>query len=99
MSSGTISSNNLRLHLSGLIIGGENNTIEQNTIKSSLFKALMLNAYDTNWDHNYWNRPRLFPKIILGMYIYFQESYWPSDPPVFIPLIDFDRNPALSPNI
>lgn len=95
----TIACNHLRTHLSGFIIGGENNTIEQNTIKTSVFKALMLNAFDTTWDHNYWNRPRLLPKMILGLYIYFQESYWPSEPPVFIPLIDFDRNPALSPNI
>ena len=93
----TVSRNQLQNHLNGFLIGGKNNTIEHNVIKTTLLKAVICNAFNTTWNHNYWNRPRLLPKIIMGIYFYFERSYWPTDPPIIIPLINFDRNPAFSP--
>jgi parallel beta-helix repeat protein len=38
----------------------------------------------TNWNHNYWNRPRILPKPIIGIYYYF-------------PWVNFDWHPAKEP--
>jgi len=38
----------------------------------------------TNWNHNYWNRPRILPKPVIGITIY-------------IPWINFDWHPAQEP--
>jgi parallel beta-helix repeat protein len=46
------------------------------------------------WKNNYWNRPRLFPKLILGS-IVFQKN--PQSPIIIIPWINFDWNPAKVP--
>jgi len=39
----------------------ENNIIDNNQ------QAKFVNAGDNSWNHNYWNRPRLLPKIIFGV--------------------------------
>ena len=70
-----------------LSIGPYNNTIKSNKIKKCQFLAISMGQSDNNWDNNYWNRPRLFPKIIFAYVLIGQKRV-----PYFI--ADIDWNPA-----
>jgi len=64
-----------------------------NKVKYNNFIFNTRNAYfntcdSTSWIRNYWNRPRILPKIILGR----TEKVFP------IPIINLDFNPAKIPN-
>jgi len=50
--------------------------------------------FDNQWDFNYWEKSRLFPKLIFGtVVILFPNSE------IIIPWINFDWHPAQKPNI
>lgn len=65
-----------------------NNTIKNNNFKRNLLSAIFIDCSKTNWNHNYWNRPRLFPKPIFGIKTVGK---------IPIPWVNFDRNPAKQP--
>lgn len=62
-------------------------TISYNVLKSNLIKAVFMDSSDNTWDNNYWNRPRILPKLIFGIYSLFNK-------PIFVPRFNLDRNPA-----
>ncbi len=72
-----------------LIFSGKN-TILHNNFQRNKRDGLFENCTN-KWDQNYWERPRILPKIIFGR----QEiqNGWR------IPLMDFDWHPALKPYI
>jgi len=74
----------------GLIIKNSNNiTIKNNNFKNNLlFDSTFANSKDNIWYNNYWNRPRVLPKIIFG---YKKHNN------LFIPWINIDKKPAKKP--
>ena len=68
------------IEFSSLVRVENNNFINNQEIHATFF-----NCFRTIWKNNYWNRPRILPKPILG----FIWGY-PS-----IPILNFDWNPAL----
>ncbi len=50
--------------------------------------ATFLNSNNNKWDHNYWSRSRIFPKIIVGR----------KGKEGFIPAVNFDWHPAKNPH-
>ena len=72
------------------------NNIENNNFIRNVFNAYFDSYYmDENrnnyWNGNFWNRPRILPKIIYGTL--WTEPGWNREPD-----LDFDREPALIPN-
>ena len=51
------------------------------------------------WDGNYWGRPRILPKPLLhiGIYWIIEPSYYKPGLPLFYPWLAFDWHPALKP--
>jgi hypothetical protein len=69
----------------------ENNNFIRN-IFTAHFNGYYLDENRTNhWNGNFWNRPRILPKIIYG-------TLWTYGPFTWEPDFEFDRNPALIPN-
>lgn len=65
-----------------------NNTIFHNTFRRNLRHAYFDNSYDNKWNGNYWNRPRLLPKPILGKITHrYREIY----------RVNFDWHPSIKP--
>jgi nitrous oxidase accessory protein len=85
-----ISNNNFINNLCGLYQSGSaKNNITFNNFRKNKLNAFFLNCNQTVWDSNFWNRPRLLPKPILGFEKY--EGLW-------IPSINYDYSPAQKPN-
>jgi len=40
--------------------------IKENNLQKNLIKAIFINSFHTVWQKNYWNRPRIIPKLIFG---------------------------------
>ena len=77
----------------GITLASSNgNIIEKNNFQNNKINAVFLNCTNT-WRKNYWNRPRLFPKLIFGVKTI--KTDLGIDIP--IPLLDFDNRPALKP--
>lgn len=96
-SNNTFSGNKIQSNICGIIVSGENNKLSNNILKHTLFKSMMLNAEHTVWEHNYWNRPRLLPKIIFGLYI--EYGHWHDPLPEEIKFVfGLDSDPSASPN-
>lgn len=67
----------------------DGNTIRYNNFKKNFPITAVFNGCSTNtWDHNYWNRPRILPKPIIG---------YKTIGKVPIPWINIDRHPAKQP--
>lgn len=62
------------------------NIISQNNFLHNARDAFFTDSTSNNWNGNYWNRPRLLPKLIFGMKLNFPFTR-----------IDFDWHPALKP--
>ena len=91
----------------GIFLGFEINFLtnsEYNTVyKNNFIKnkiGAFINKYigeiktDTNkWDNNYWDRPRVAPKLILGSFITFIGKLLLP----LIPIVDFDLHPTQEP--
>jgi parallel beta-helix repeat protein len=65
-----------------------NNQIEYNNFLRNARDAYFGDSYSNIWEGNYWNRPRLFPKIIRGE----------NDNFIFDKMFNFDWHPALEQN-
>ncbi len=65
-----------------------NNKVKYNNFIFNTRSAYFNTCDSTSWIGNYWNRPRILPKIILGR----TEKVFP------IPIINLDFNPAKIPN-
>jgi parallel beta-helix repeat protein len=63
----TISNNSFYKNRIGLYIkSSESNIIKNNIFNGNLISALFKGCKKNYWCHNYWNRPRILPKIIFG---------------------------------
>jgi parallel beta-helix repeat protein len=63
-----------------------NNNLIKNTFKGAHFLGDIFSIYTNTWDGNYWNRPRVLPKPILGRSGIIL---------IILPWINFDWNPAI----
>jgi len=61
------------------------NNINRNNFYNNSRDAFFDFSRSTNWNENYWNRPRVFPKPIFGLII------------LMIPWVEFDWHPAKEP--
>jgi parallel beta-helix repeat protein len=88
-SSNTIICNNIILNDFGISLSqSSNNTILKNNFLNNKLQAFFNNCTNT-WKQNYWNRPRILPKLIFGV---------KQTPPPWIPCLpDIDWRPALKP--
>ena len=43
-----------------------NNTFQNNILKNNLLPAIFSDCNKNIWNNNYWNRPRILPKVIFG---------------------------------
>jgi len=81
----TISKNSIGLLLSD---SSNNNEITYNTFRKNLLSAVFIGCVTNTWNHNYWNRPRVLPKTIVGLRRVGKVS---------VPWINFDLHPAKTP--
>ena len=71
----------------GIIFKNSNsNIINKNNFILNFQNALFENSFYNSWNKNYWNRPRIFPKLIFGKIEI--ESNW-------IPWFNIDWRPAI----
>ena len=72
-----------------MIVYSHSNNITNNDFINNNFRCVRI-SYDTeksnNWENNYWNRPKILPKVIIGFF-YGHGIF-----------IEFDMHPALKPN-
>ncbi len=68
----------------GLAIWSNENTIERNNFKNNKLHAFFFLSALNKWKKNYWGRPRILPKPILGIN-------------GIVPWINFDFRPAQTP--
>ena len=104
-SDNTIDNNDIKNNDRGIEICSFRNKIINNNFLKNKMNAFFLKMYnsvwefinnyhkDKNiWDGNYWNKPRVLPKIIFGdLIIIFVDL------PIFAFVIEFDRHPASEP--
>jgi parallel beta-helix repeat protein len=86
-----IEENDIGLYLTG---GPYNNFIENNTFIDNVLQVQSIGKTKNYYNNNYWNRPRMFPKLIFGWFIAGQ----------IIPMIPccitgVDKNPLQNPPI
>ena len=62
MENNTIRNCDIAIHLKQ----SDNNIFQNNNLQKNIIQALSLNSKNNQWYNNYWNRPRVLPKIILG---------------------------------
>ena len=85
----TISGNSISKNRQGVyLVSSTNNTVIHNTFLRNKRHALFDNCTNT-WDQNYWGRPRILPKLILG--VRSTQKVW------LLPLCNFDWHPAQEP--
>lgn len=85
-----IKNNIISYNLIGVLLRSfsNNNAIENNTFKRNLLSSIFTNCSTNKWNHNYWDRPRLFPKIIFGFKTIGRMP---------VPWMNVDRSPAKTP--
>ena len=69
------------------ICKSDGNLIQNNTFKKNKFSALIEGKSKNIWNNNYWNHPRILPKIIFGYVLILGKIPIPY-------CFDIDRNPA-----
>ncbi|MCD6237398.1 MAG: right-handed parallel beta-helix repeat-containing protein [Thermoplasmata archaeon] len=83
--------NNISRNKYGILLKySDNNIIKENYFKRNfLFSALFMGCPQNTWEYNYWNRPRILPKIIIGYRVTGK---------MLVPWINIDKHPLkLSP--
>ena len=75
------------------LISSISNTIIKNNFLKNKRHAYFENCKN-KWKNNYWNRPRLLPKLILGAINI--EIPWPFQD-IYIRWLNFDLRPSLKP--
>ena len=101
----TVERNSIERNALGITISGDNLqyfALKPNTIKENNFMKNARNARfaytRTVWWHNYWNMPRLLPKVILGTSYSKWLSWFPySNLYLNFPWINVDWHPAKEP--
>jgi len=89
----TISNNCIRFNMYGISMqySYSNKIVNNNLVRNILnahFEGYYLHENRTNyWDGNFWNRPRILPKIIYGTLWTYGPFQWEFD-------LEIDRNPA-----
>jgi len=68
--------------------GGSNTTVNFNNFMNNNRSASFFMEDYPNWNNNYWDRPRFFPKIIIGINGFFIFRF---------PWVNFDWHPAKEP--
>ena len=63
------------------------NTVQKNNFLDNEQDAFFMTSFINQWSQNYWNKPRLLPKLIRGNIQLFIEFKW----------FNFDLRPALKP--
>jgi len=72
----------------GIILGKSNfNIITENNFIQNEKDALFMVSFQNHWNQNYWNRPRILPKLIFGSNL------------GFIPWFNIDWHPAKEPYV
>jgi len=74
--------NNCGLYLSN----STKNNVSFNNFRKNILNAFFINCNKTLWYGNFWNRPRLLPKVIFGLKIFNGR--------LGIPCINLDNHPA-----
>jgi parallel beta-helix repeat protein len=69
------------------------NIVQENNFIKNKNNVFFNDILRTHWLHNYWNRPRISPKIIFGIIYINNYGYLPW----IIPWFNFDWHPALLP--
>lgn len=93
----SIRSNSIRWNMYGLFLEYsylnkiENNNFIRNFMNAGFNYYLPDGETKNFWNGNFWNRPRILPKIIFGTLFIYPGWIWEPD-------LEFDRNPALIPN-
>jgi parallel beta-helix repeat protein len=62
------------------------------------FFNLLLNLNTNKFIHNYWNRPRVIPKMIIGSFRFVFYKPGQPKPTLTLPFINIDKNPSLIKN-
>lgn len=92
----TITDNTLSNNTNGIfLIYCSNNTIMRNNLVDNKLNAFFVDFFNNSkntWIRNYWNRPRVLPKVIFG--IKMMDPYNLKKP---LLRIEIDRRPALKP--
>jgi len=82
----TIDHNLFTMNLIGVnLIDTKGTTIKNNTFLTNPIASFFTDTFDTIWENNYWGRPRLLPKAIIGL------RHIGGIP---FPYLNFDVNPA-----
>jgi parallel beta-helix repeat protein len=69
-----------------------NISISNNVFKRNMISAVFEDSKDNTWNDNYWNRPRLLPKLIIGRFLI-------SESKLFVPWFNIDRSPEIIPPV
>ena len=87
-----IQNNTIKKSIIGVLLenNSDGNIIENNNFKLNLIPSFFRQCNNNYYNHNYWNRGRILPKIIIGL---------GSETKRFNPCINIDKNPAIKPNI
>jgi parallel beta-helix repeat protein len=59
----------------------DNNIFQNNNLQKNILQILLLNSKSNRWNNNYWNRPRVLPKIIPGL-PYINFDWHPAKHPI-----------------
>ncbi|MBN1859992.1 MAG: right-handed parallel beta-helix repeat-containing protein [Candidatus Thermoplasmatota archaeon] len=82
----TIFNNTIKKNFIGIeLYSTEGNTITHNIFQKNVLSAFFVNCSQNNWNNNYWNRPRILPKPIIGVKLVGSLP---------IPTVNFDWHPA-----
>ncbi len=100
--SNIVSKNEIKNAVKGIIMDNAQGTsIIKNNFKRCIVKAHFstkqwneIPPINNTWFHNYWNRPRILPKVIVGIHYDFRY-----DPPIITRVFEFDWFPAKIPNV
>lgn len=84
--------NNIKNNIIGVLLesSSNDNMISNNNFKSNLLSALFIGCSRNDWNHNYWDRPRILPKPVIGLKIMGK---------IPVPWMNVDRHPARQPII
>ena len=99
-----ISFNNIIKNSNGIFWVGRTNNVQKNNFilnnRNAKFHMSYTGDLSIKWNQNYWGKPRILPKTIIGKKdIFLFESYWGNIYVLPIPWLAFDRNPAKKPYV
>jgi len=85
-----IQNNSISKNRFGIVLqdSSNHNIIKYNNFKSNPIPAVFIRCTSNDWDRNYWNRPRVSPKPIMGLRPLGK---------IMAPWLNFDMKPALKP--